>query len=94
MDFPHMIHTSTGCPTLGHMWWRHPGESCLGSILEHHLLAFPPGTLQASTKPKVTFFPQIKPALIVGSRQAALGGGLEKTWGHYEHPNKLGATWA
>jgi len=29
-------------------------------MLEHHLLAFPPGTPQASTNPKVTFFPENK----------------------------------
>lgn len=40
-------------------WW-HPGASCPGSILEHHLLACPPGTPRASATPKVIFFPSNK----------------------------------
>lgn len=33
-------------------------------------------------------------AVIVDSRQAALGGGLGKAWGYYEHPSNLSANWA
>lgn len=43
-----------GCGSLIHGdTQEHP---CLGSILEHHLLAFPPGTPWASAQPKVIFF--------------------------------------
>lgn len=76
-----MIHTSTGCPALGHVWWGHPGESCLGYILEHHLVAFSPGTLQASTKPKVTFFPSHKTCPDSGFKAGCTRRGLGKALG-------------